>query len=736
MNLEKMLKDSVDKNTPDSIKNDKIFNYNDKNEFTFKLTKELVEKLNLESWFEGYKKEALVSTAGIRGPQNILYPHDTRFPINTMGITLATLAKALVLKEKYPKNNLVKLVGCEVRYNSKTYLDLIARIQAALNIRTLTPVKRQTIPIWLASFLAFKLDLVGAEYITSSHGISVKNATKDLNNQGSQFLPHESMEFVNKIEEILNTVKEKGFYEIKFASSNDSLIDEKTMEKLNNGVDYYCEYLKNGVANKNNLNAIKNFKNKIVIDSVGGCAYNTLSKILKNLGIEKTFYWLNTQEDPFFHSIGKDIKKDKDGKEVFYDWSLDVTVLAKDKEGKEYFPVVKSLDYKNKLKDFPLNTVILITDPDHDRLNIAQIVSTDKKQAAKKAGVDYTELDSERILCVFSANQAFLMLMNYWNESLEHDKNASYFMVKTTASSRAWDEWANSKGIKVINTPVGFKEIAGVVKKIEAQYVENKENIVVYDVFNKKVELNSNPRMIFGGEESGGMIIGAKEPIESVNKRVALSMREKSASEAIIIASALISSIDTTLIEELQKIYDTNNIISRFDVRVDIAYYNESEPDIEKLKLAKISGEAKRTKNDLFYLALAIAKYENKITIKNIKEILSSTFKNLDFSNLEDVLFVGDGTYLRFSDKFIEIRPSGTDAKTKAYAGGSDKEVLLIYAQTLGNYEGYTNETYKKYIDEKYLTSSKDKSFKIYEKYSTRDEDKREFEIPDYNFIH
>ena len=232
-NLEKLLKDSVEKNTPEEIKNDKIFNYENRDKFTFKLTKELVEKLNLKSWFEAYKKEAMVSTAGIRGPQNIIYPHDTRFPINTIGITLATLAKALVLKDKYPNKELVKLVGCEVRYNSKTYLDIIARIQAALGIRTLTPVNRQTIPIWLASFLAFKLDLVGAEYITSSHGISVKNATKDLNNQGSQFLPDESMEFVNKIEEILNTVQEKGFYEIEFSASDDALIDEEAMKRIN-----------------------------------------------------------------------------------------------------------------------------------------------------------------------------------------------------------------------------------------------------------------------------------------------------------------------------------------------------------------------------------------------------------------------------------------------------------------------------------------------------------------------
>ncbi len=733
-NLEKLLKESVENNTPDYIKQNKIFNYNDDNKFTFKLTKETVEKLNLKNWFEGYKKEAMVSTAGIRGPQNILYPHDTRFPINTIGITLATLAKALVLKEKYPNNNLVKLVGCEVRYNSKTYLDIITRIQASLGIRTLTPVNRETIPIWLASFLAFKLDLVGAEYITSSHGISVKNATKDLNNQGSQFLPDESIEFVNKIEEILNTVDEKGFFEIEFSSSKDSLIDEQAMEKINNGLDLYIEYLKSGVANKKNIQSIQAFNKKIIIDSVGGCAYNTLSKILKCLNIDNKFDWLNKEEDPFFHGIGKDIKKDKEGKEAFYDWSLDVTVIGKDKNNKEYFPVVESLNYKEKLKNYPLDTVVLITDPDHDRLNIVQVVSKELKNEIIATGVDFIELDNERLLCIFSANQSFLMIMDFWNKSLEKDGCSEYFIIKTTASSKSWDEWAKANGIKIINTPVGFKEIAGTIRKIEYQFENKIENIEITDVFNNKVSLGKNPRMIFGGEESGGMIIGAIEPIKSLNNRTALAMREKSATEAIIVASALISSINVPLITHLKKIYDDNNIISRYDVRADIAYYNESEPDINKLKEAKKIGEKQRTKNDLFYLALAIAKLEGKITLDDIKEILSSTFDDLDFNSLKDVIFVGDGTYLDFDDKFIEIRPSGTDAKTKAYAGGSDKQLLNKWANKLGNYNGDLNDTYKKYLSDEYVHNSKEKSFEVYEKYSTKDEDKREFIVPKYEF--
>ena len=91
-------------------------------------------------------------------------------------------------------------------------------------------------------------------------------------------------------------------------------------------------------------------------------------------------------------------------------------------------------------------------------------------------------------------------------------------------------------------------------------------------------------------------------------------------------------------------------------------------------------------------------------------------------------------TIFTHEDKFIEIRPSGTDAKTKAYAGGSDKAELINYANILGNYDGELNSTYKKYLSEEYVQNSKEKSFEIYTAFATKDEDKREFQIPNYNF--
>ncbi len=747
--LENELFKSVYEKTPDYIKNLNLMDFSNTGEFTFTLKKEHLapydkttnpEGLNLEEWFANYEKEAKVSTAGIRGPQNILYPQDTRFPINLVGIVLATLAKALVAKEKYPDKEIVKIAGREVRYNSDLFLDAIARIQAANGIKTLVPEGRKTIPIWLASFLAFKLDLLGGEYITSSHGISVKNATKDLNCQGSQYLPEESMEFVDKIREIFDETKKKGTYEIKIAAHNNPLIDEKVMASIEDGVDLYVEYLKSGVSQNFNLDLIKSLEAEIIIENVGGSAYRTLSRVLKKLGVEDKFVWFNTEEDAFFHSIGKYDHTPK-GEKAFYDYSVDATVVAKRQNGEKFFPVIETLKYNEKLKDFPLGTVVLITDPDHDRLTITQTESCLRIPKLEEAGIDYVKIDEKTILTVFTANQAFLMLMDFWAKQLKAQKlwdKHPRFMIKTTASALSWDEWAKNNGVKVVNVPVGFKEIANIMKKVELKLKKHPDKeVIIDDVFSNPINLGVNPRLLFGGEESGGMIMGTEELIKSQHGRCAVAMREKSATEAIIVASALVSKLykrKQLLSEYLVEIFNESKIIGRFDTRVDIAYYNESEPDINKLKESKTEGEKKRTKNDLFYLSMAIAVKENVMTIEDVKEVLNDSFKSLIFDNLKSIKFVGDGTYLEFDDKYIEIRPSGTDAKTKAYGGGLDKGIIEMYANALGNYSGDRTELHKKYITDKFYNEAKDKAMKYYLEFVDKDANNEKFEIPKYNF--
>ena len=747
--LENELFKSVYDKTPEYIKNLDLIDLDNSGEIIFTLKKEHLlpydarinpQGLNLQDWFANYAKEAKVSTAGIRGPQNILYPQDTRFPINLVGIVLATLAKALVAKEKYPDKNILKIAGREVRYNSDKFLDAIARIQAANGIKTLVPKGKKTIPIWLASFLAFKLDLLGGEYITSSHGISVKNATKDLNSQGSQYLPEESMEFVEKIQEIFDETMKKGSYEIKLAAKDNPLIDETIMDKLNDGVDLYVEYLQSGVAQKFNLDLIKDFNGKIIIENVGGSAHRTLSRVLKKLGLDDKFVWFNTEEDPFVHSIGK-YDHTPSGEKAFYDYSVDATVIAKRKNGEKFFPVIETMHYDEKLKNYPTGTVVLITDPDHDRLTITQTESVKVIPVLEEAGIDYIKLDESKVLTVFTANQAFLILMDFWAKQLKAQglwDNHPRFMIKTTASALSWDEWAAHNGVKVINVPVGFKEIANIMKKVELKLKKAPEKeVIIDDVFGNAVNLGVNPRLLFGGEESGGMIMGSDTLIKSLAGREAIAMREKSATEAIMIASALVAKLagcKKSLSEQLIEIFDENKIVGRFDTRVDIAYYNESEPDINKLKEAKIAGEAKRTQNDLFYLTMAIALKEGVMTLDNIKEVLNDSFKSLIFDNLKSVKFVGDGTYMEFDDKYIEIRPSGTDAKTKAYAGGLDKQVLETYAGAMGNYSGERTALHRKYISDEFYDSAKEKAMDYYLAFVDKDANNEKFIIPEYKF--
>lgn len=747
--LENELFKSVYEKTPDYIKNLNLIDFSQDGEFTFTLKKEHLkpydkdknpEGLNLEEWFANYAKEAKVSTAGIRGPQNILFPQDTRFPINLVGIVLATLAKALVATEKYKGKKIVKVAGREVRYNSDLFLDAIARIQAGQGIRTLVPEGKKTIPIWLASFLAFKLDLLGGEYITSSHGISVKNATKDLNCQGSQYLPEESMEFVSKIQEIFDEVEKKGFYEIKISAKDNPLIDEKVLAKIDDGVDLYVEYLKSGVAQEINLDLIKNIKDKIVIESVGGSAYRTLSRVLEKLDVSDKFTWFDTEEDPFFHSIGKYDHTPK-GEKAFYDYSVDATVVAKRKNGEKFFPVIETMHYEERLTKLPVGTAVLITDPDHDRLTVAQTEYACTIPELEKAGIDYVKLSDDLILTVFTANQAFLMLMDFWAKQLKSQNlwnKHPRFMIKTTASAISWDEWAKKQGVKVVNVPVGFKEIANIMKKVELKLKKAPDSdVVVDDVLGNSINLGVNPRLLFAGEESGGMIMGTEELIKSQNGRFAIAMREKSATEAIIVASALIAKLQkeqVSLSEYLVQIFEENEIIGRFDTRVDIAYYNESEPDINKLKEAKVAGEAQRTKNDLFYLSMAMGVKENKMSLNDVKEVLNDAFKSLIFDNLISIKFVGDGTYLEFSDKYIEIRPSGTDAKTKAYGGGSDKAVLETYANIMGNYSGERTVLHKKFIDDEFYNSTKEEAMKYYLEFVDKDANNEPFEIPEYKF--
>ncbi|PJA01274.1 hypothetical protein COX74_03360 [bacterium (Candidatus Gribaldobacteria) CG_4_10_14_0_2_um_filter_41_16] len=710
--IKKVYLDGVERNTPDEVKKTPVFNLSEEGESTLILNRQLVEKWGLEEWLANFKKEATVSTAGIRGIQNVLYPWDVRFPINQVGVALATIAKVLALKEKDGNKTLHKIAAGEVRYNTRQFVDLITRIQAGLGVRTHLALGRKTMPIWLVSFLIFMNDYDGGEYVTASHAVSSKTATKDLDSEGSQFLPEYSVASVSKIEGIIKEAKENG-YAIKLSSINDPLITEDF-----DGIADYTEYLKNGVATPKSLSLIKEQTDnglKILFDFGGGSMFNAMSPILENLGILSVFDFYRAKEDPFFYGIGKTLKLNpQNNQEEFFDLSCDISLLE----------VVKTAGFEEILKEKPLGYVVIMVDPDGDRIVLGQVEPKGRADFLDKLGIGYIAVNEEKIFTVYQPTFGFLMLMDFYMKQL---KEAGVFndyprlMIKTTCSSLAWDEWAKFNGIAVVNTPVGFKEIAAIMKKTEKQIKDNpQKEVSIKDAFGKEINLGVQPRLIFGGEENGGMIVGPEQYIKSQNGRLAIAMREKSAGEAAVLATAMVARFykqKKFLSDYLNEIYVSNNISFKFYFRVDDTYYNESEPNPEILKKAKQEGEMKRDEIYSFYLSLSLAFRGKVITLEQARDILKDLFGEMNFDGLKDIIFVTDGVYFDFEDMFVEVRKSGTDAKMRFFFCGQDQQKCQLFSKELAKYKGGIPELFGRYISKDFREQAQNLADKIYSDY-------------------
>ena len=261
------------------------------------------------------------------------------------------------------------------------------------------------------------------------------------------------------------------------------------------------------------------------------------------------------------------------------------------------------------------------------------------------------------------------------------------------------------------------------MRKVEAQIkTQPKQPVVIRDVMGNEINLGVQPRLLFAGEESGGMIIGPEELIRSEGGRMAIAMREKSAGEALVIQAAMTAALDSEgrfMSDNLLQLFEKNNIQSRYDLRHDTTYYNQSNPDPDALKVEKALGEAKRTKNYEFYLSTALAVRDGELSTAQAASILSDVFapQGLSFDDMLAMQFVGDGVYMEFPNKVLEIRPSGTDAKSKAYAMGDDKTKLARYAAAIGGYSGELTALHRSLVPARYVENGEDLAWKAYDAY-------------------
>lgn len=713
---------------------------------SFTFTKEIAQKINLRNQIEVFAEEAKVSTAGVRENQNVVCPWDHRFRINEYMFALMAEAQTRLVKELQaeriaeipavdietirerlgmsvavveeifdrPLEQVVELVrsvpvravGGEVRSNTSRFTDLMSRIYAAHGLPVLLtedPHCKDTSNIYLWSFLVFALGLSGGDYFTSSHGAPQKQSDKILAPDGAQFLPDKYARIVDHLFAILEEIESGKGFTIQLAARNDkNLIRRLSYSRL---ARLYGDYLRTGPASPLALSKIKQAIHqglRLTLDFFGGSGYKSLHAIFRELEIDGVFSdgYLRTEEDPFFHNIGFRVAKKKDGSglEVVHD-SVDASVPT----------VVQSCNYDQLLKDAPVGRLVFNVDPDADRFVVGQVLPKEEAQALDELGIAHIKVGSERVFAILSPNQFFLLLAENDRQIAIEDgtwKDTNPFDIHTYVSALAWDEWAEFHNIPVVRVPVGFKEIAAIVRQVEEQLAEaDGGEVRVTAEAGQEVSLGARPKLHHAGEESGGKIGGPVKMIPNVLGQQILAVREKSSGEACVSAVSLAAGLYLNggnesaegmyLHRVLAKVFQDSDVKNPMESRGDIIHYNEAIFDPAELAKAKKEGIAERVVFNAYFEKLARGLDDGSSSLDEVKATLTTAIPGLAelWEALESITIWSDGLQFWFRDgnskgiRDMCIRPSGTDAKTKIYFDGTDKASMVeVFENHLANF--------------------------------------------------
>ena len=470
---------------------------------------------------------------------------------------------------------------------------------------------------------------------------------------------------------------------------------------------------------------------------------------------QHVFFQIFTQDEKenFLNGQGMPYLDLPDGRVLVYygydqkapeaDLSQDVSVLE----------VVINSGMPAFMQNKPIGYINETTDPDGDRFVVMQVEknNAETKARLKRLNVAYLTLSDDKVLVVYVPNQNFLQiqysLLNTLRareefkqdrENFDEYNDVTFFGITTTVSTSTWRDFWKENKVPTVCVPVGFKEIARMQRIVEYQIMMNearikaglkKRRVVVHDVFGNPVDLGYNPRLLFAGEESGGMVVGATELLKSNDGvRQFLSWREKNAVEASLLMLGMTSNMffdaakkagldpekvsqdalysNETFLKEmslsrmLEHIFTEINAQNTAELRTDLVLL---DPMVAKsMKLAEEraayeqAAEDRRNSNDAFFVGMAFAKEDGLITVGQIKEFLKDAISNdpeivqtmIDATKnrnaLQDVknfiddqvvecYFQGDGVYFPLkSGGYFAVRPSGTDPKNKGYPSTSD----------------------------------------------------------------
>ena len=373
-------------------------------------------KKNPDLLYDSFYKNLEFGTGGIRG---IMGVGTNRVNKYTIGKTTQGLAKYLL--KSYKNDNIKVVLAYDCRNNGVLYSKVVSNVLSANGI--ICYVFRDIRPTPQLSFAIKELNAQCGIMLTASHNPPEYNGYKVYWSDGGQIVPPIDKNLI----EIINSTK---YEEINFKSEK-KYITKISKNFDNKFIEASTKSVKFKVLNQENL--------KITFSSLHGTSIKILPDLMKKEGF-KNFNIVDIESEPD-GNFGK--------------------LSSPNPEDPKSFK--ESLKLANKTD----SDIVIVTDPDADRLGIA-IRNNNKK------------------LVLLNGNQTMVIFTDFLLNQLRLKKklNKNYFVATTIVSTPLMSKIAENYGVDCKITLTGFKWIS------------------------KLISENKNIKFIGGGEESYGYLVG------------------------------------------------------------------------------------------------------------------------------------------------------------------------------------------------------------------------------------
>lgn len=510
-----------------------------------------------------FAKELDFGTAGMRG----IIGYGTNM-MNIYTVKRATKGLADFIKENGSK---AMSAGVVISYDTRNFSLEFAKAAAGVLVQSGIQVYMYSHarPVPMLSFAVRELRAFAGIMITASHNPKIYNGYKVYGSDGAQLSPEATAKVVEYIDAVGDPFSVKSVaIKDKTAMALLSYVPKRLERK------YYKTIVSLGLSRK----IVKKYGKKlnIVYTPLHGTGYTPVTAVLKKMGLKVQVVSEQIVEDGNFP-----------------------TVKVPNPEEKE------ALSYGIALAQKVNADVVFGTDPDCDRLGVA--VKNDVGEFVSLSG-----------------NQVGVLILQYILERLKAEDAlpSDAVVIKSFVSTNLAKSLCDSYGVRLIETPVGFKFIGEKIKEM----LKDKSGT-----------------FIFGFEESCGYLRGTHS-------------RDKDA----VVASMLFAELSVwcnsrgkSVFDMLRDIYEKYGYV--YDKTTSVAFGGVTAMDdmnaaVEKMRENPVS----------------------KINIYNviaIRDYLSGVKKYFDGRPDEKLEYDGMNClyYELENGSFICLRPSGTEPKLKIY---------------------------------------------------------------------